>query len=260
MPKLRAQILSSLSTLRDKSSSKLSGDVETRTMKWNKSAMTFSGSHLVSEQTAPINFPAFAPIVSDVFEHLKDLPPARDIAAGRELFQQGSAEDSVYLLRSGLVKLTCSVPDGREMTLGLRSSGWCAGATSVLTQRPSVYSVTAITRCTVSCLTAAEFSAKLMQNTRLLRYFLSSLCNESMSQAACQVQMMGSSAEDRLNHFLQERQAEHVRLKTLDALPMLKQMELAQLLSITPEHLSRLMHKNTVNQALASLEQEVLMA
>lgn len=229
-------------------------------MKWNKSALNLSGPHLVSEQATPINFPAFAPIVSDAFEHLKDLPPAQEIKAGHELIQQGSAEHSVYLLRSGLVKLTCTAPDGREMTLGLRSSGWCAGAASVLTQRASVYSVTAITRCTVSSVSAADFSAKLMQNTRLLRYFLNSLCHESMSQSASQVQMMGSSAEDRLNHFLQERQAQHTRLKTLDALPMLKQMELAQLLSITPEHLSRLMHKATVNQALAALEQEVLTA
>jgi CRP-like cAMP-binding protein len=229
-------------------------------MKWNKSALTFSGPHLVSEQAIPIHFPAFAPIVSDAFEHLKNLPPAQEIKSGHELIQQGSSKDTVYLLRSGLVKLTCSAPDGHEMTLGLRSSGWCAGAASVLTQRPSVYSITTITRCTVSCLSAADFSAKLMQNTRLLRYFLNSLCHESMSHSASQVQMMGSSAEDRLNHFLQERQSEYARLKTLDALPMLKQMELAQLLSITPEHLSRLMHKVTVNQAIAALESEELTA
>jgi CRP-like cAMP-binding protein len=249
-----------LSTLRGKSSFISCPGMWRCVMKWNKTALAFPGPQLVAEKFATVSFPAFAPIVSDAFDHLKDLPNAQPIESGHELIQQGSTEDCVYLLRSGLVKLMCTTPDGREMTLGLRSSGWCAGATSVLTQRPSVYTVTAITPCSVSCLTAAEFSAKLMQNTRLLRYFLNSLCNESMSQSVCQAQMMGSSAEGRLNHFLQERMVEHSRLKTLDTLPMLKQMELAQLLSITPEHLSRLMHKSVVSQSIATLAREELTA
>ncbi len=229
-------------------------------MKWNKASLHFNDLELLSSHVTPIGFPAFAPIVSDAFDHLKDLPPIQHHPCGHVLLDQGSTEDAVYLLRSGLVKLVHTTPDGHLITLGLRSSGSCLGAVSALAGRPNAYSVTAITPCAVSRLPAAELSAKLMQNTRLLRHFLNSLCNDSMSQSACQVQMMGCSAEDRLHQFMLERGAEHTRLKTLDTLPMLKQMDLAQLLSITPEHLSRLMHKVADPSKLDSLAEEELTA
>jgi CRP/FNR family transcriptional regulator len=80
----------------------------------------------------------------------------------------------------------------------------------------------------------------------MMRHFVTTLCNELTSQASAQAQMMGGSAQDRLVHFMRERSAGHSQIKTLDALPLLKQMELAQLLSITPEHLSRLLQKINV--------------
>jgi hypothetical protein len=54
---------------------------------------------------------------------------------------------------------------------------------------------------------------------------------------------MSESAEQRLATYMRERSRQFPQLKTVDTLPLLKQRELAQLLSITPEHLSRLLHK-----------------
>jgi CRP/FNR family transcriptional regulator len=190
-----------------------------------------------------MGFPAFAPIISNAFDSFHGLPEIELIGGGELLIQQGSKVESVFLLRSGLVKLTYVFPNGRETSLGLRSSGSCLGAVWALMGMPSLYSVTAITPCRVSSIPAADFPMKLIQNGRLMRHFLSTLCNESMSQSASQVQVMGSSAEGRLKHFMCERESTHLNVKTLDTLPLLKQMELAQLLAIAPEHLSRLMRK-----------------
>ena len=77
----------------------------------------------------------------------------------------------------------------------------------------------------------------------MLQHFLSVLCAEVASQASLQVEVMSSSAEDRLEHFMCERTNSHPSRKTLDPLPWLKQMELAQLLAVTPEHLSRMMNR-----------------
>jgi CRP/FNR family transcriptional regulator len=77
----------------------------------------------------------------------------------------------------------------------------------------------------------------------MMDHFIAGLCFEVAAQASLQVELMVNSAEDRLDHFMLERATEHPSRRTVDPLPVLKQMEVAQLLSITPEHLSRLLHK-----------------
>ncbi len=202
---------------------------------------------LVPEILASASVPAFAPIVSDTFDQIGGLPEAKWIGCGSTLIQQDDNVDSVFLLRSGLVKLTYGFPDGRETTLGLRSSGSYIGAAWVLTGTHSMFTVAAVTPCSLSAISASEFALKLIQNPRLMRHFMMTMCQESMSQSATQAQLMVTSAEGRLRHFMRERKSTHLRMKTLDTLPLLKQVELAQLLAIAPEHLSRLMRKISTN-------------
>jgi CRP-like cAMP-binding protein len=198
---------------------------------------------LAAQAPATRQFPAFAPIVSDAFEHLKCLPQGTLVGTGTFVVQQGHDPSSIYLLRQGLVKLIYTNPDGRETMLGLRAAGWYAGAVSSLMHTPSIYSVKTVTPCVFSTIAADEFSMKLMQSARMMRHFMDTLCNELISQSA-EAQLRLHSAEQRLAHFMAERCSQHPQLQTLDPLPLLKQMELAQLLAITPEHLSRLLHKN----------------
>jgi CRP/FNR family transcriptional regulator len=217
-------------------------------MAWKPTTLAAKDARVERRPKSDVSFPAFAPIVSNAFEELKNIPDPTSIATGTMLIEQDTPADYVVLLRHGLVKLLYATPEGRETTLGLRTSGWYAGAASVLMNTPSVYSVVSVTPCTVSRIPAAEFSAALMQNARMMRHFLQTICNELISQSAAQAQVMSGSAEQRLTHFMRERTAAHERLKTLDALPHLKQMELAQLLAITPEHLSRLLHKSATSE------------
>jgi CRP/FNR family transcriptional regulator len=217
-------------------------------MAWKPTTLASTEAPADRKPKGDASFPAFAPIVSNAFEELKNLPEPTSITTGTMLIEQDTPADYVVLLRHGLVKLLYATPEGRETTLGLRTSGWYAGAASVLMNTASVYSVIAVTPCTVSRIPATEFSASLMQNARMMRHFLHTICNELISQSAAQAQVMSGSAEQRLTHFMRERTAAHDRLKTLDALPHLKQMELAQLLAITPEHLSRLLHKSSASE------------
>lgn len=206
-------------------------------MKWR--------SFLPIATSSPCVVPAFAPIVSDAFEHLKRLPEGTNIASGEFVVEQNQHPSSVYLLRQGLVKLVYLTPAGRETLLGLRATGWYAGAVSALVHSPSIYSVKTVTPCIFSRIPAEEFSMKLMQSARMMRHFISTLCNELIAQSE-QAKSNTGSAEQRLAQFMSERCIQHPRLKTLDTLPLLKQLEVAQLLAITPEHLSRLLHKTEV--------------
>ena len=207
-------------------------------MKWNTGNPTSKEPATAPEHS----FPAFAPTVSDEFDRLKGLPEEKTVPSGTILLEQGTEPNSVFLLCQGLVKLTSISPQGRESVLGLRSSGWYAGAVSALVHRPNVYSVKTITECVVSRIPADEFHLWLMRSAKMARHFTQTLCNELLSQSA-EAQVRGGSAEERLSHFMSERTSHHPNLKTLDPLPMLKQMELAQLLAITPEHLSRLLRR-----------------
>jgi hypothetical protein len=82
-----------------------------------------------------------------------------------------------------------------------------------------------------------------MQNTKVMKHFMRVLCQELCSQASAQVEIMSHKAADRLVRFMQERKMSGENWKAVDPLPVLKKLELAQLLSISPEHLSRLLHR-----------------
>ncbi len=188
-------------------------------------------------------FPAFTPVLSGCVHFLDTLPAARTIAVGTLLIEQGRIAKSVHLIETGLVKLVHVKLDGREITIGLRSEGWYAGYTSAFLKTPHAYSVRTVTPCKIVSIPAADLSHCLAQSAEMLQHFLSVLCAEVASQASLQVEVMSSSAEDRLEHFMCERTNSHPSRKTLDPLPWLKQMELAQLLAVTPEHLSRMMNR-----------------
>src|ERR1700761_7280389 len=202
----------------------------------------------LSSKQSTLKFPVFAPVVSDAFEGLKDLPRPTTFEAKKSLYEQGSDVHTVWLIRSGLVKLRYGTPGGRDTTLGLRSAGWCAGAVWALSNRPSIYSVETITPCTASGIPAAEFASHLAQSEKLMQHFLQALCLESISQATSQAQIMSWTAEERLEQCLGERERVAPGIKTVDIFSVLKQAELAHLLSITPEHLSRLMNRNSAVQ------------
>ncbi len=211
-------------------------------MTW-RHALDNASENAASDARFANEYPRFAPVSSEAFNNFTDLPARFEVAAGTRLLEQGTTPKNVLLVFEGLLRLDYLNSDGTEIMLGLRTSGWYPGAASVMTKVPSVYSVTAVGPCSIAAIPAEEFWCKLMQNTRLLGHFISTLCRELTSQGGMQVQLMSSNAEDRLACFLREREAKHLQWTTFDPLPLLKQMELAQLLAIKPETLSRIIHK-----------------
>lgn len=143
-----------------------------------------SNRGILNQPSSPSLFPAFAPIVSDAFEQLKGLPEAISVASGVNVIEQNQHPSHIHLLRQGLVKLIYLTPEGREILLGLRTSGWYAGAITALMHSPSIYSVKTVTPCVLSKIPASEFSAKLMQSARMSRHFMDTLCNELIAQSA----------------------------------------------------------------------------
>jgi CRP-like cAMP-binding protein len=193
--------------------------------------------------------PAFTPLSECCAEATGKAPPPLALGSGVNLVEQWKKCDYVYLVSDGLVKLTYASENGTRVALGLRSSGWYAGATSVLLKIPSLYSAVTVGNCTVSKIPEEQFFHWATHDTTTLRHFLKSVCLDSISQARLHAEINSSSAAERLEHFMQERIATDPQWKTMDPLPLLKQGELAQLLSVTPEHLSRMRQQQRRHRA-----------
>lgn len=186
--------------------------------------------------------PAFCPTVQEGAQLIADLPTPEIIPAGTILARQDQDASQVRLIRSGVVKLTYLNAEGEEFILGLRSEGYWMGAAQVLLDVPNLFSVRTITACTVSSIPADDFSQQLMKNPRMLRHYLSSACREKITQTKLHIMLLSSNAERRLRHMLNEH--DNSIWKTMDPTALMRQSDLARLLAITPEHLSRVLHKN----------------
>jgi CRP-like cAMP-binding protein len=175
--------------------------------------------------------------LSAIFGSEVELPPATP------LLEQDRAVDSVFLIHSGLVKLVYLNDEGSQVTVGLRSTGWHAGATSVIARMVSVYSVQTLTRCSISRAPASEFLQELERSDAFASHVFRELCKESLYQAQSYGQAMSANAEKRLLNLLQERSGNGGGTAGANPLRQMTQGELAQVLAITPEHLSRLLRK-----------------
>jgi CRP/FNR family transcriptional regulator len=211
-------------------------------MNWEKLTAQH-GDRTEHSPIAPESVPVFSPIVSDGFTRFPNLPEGTRLPPGSILVEQAKKCTHVSLLLDGLVKLVSTNGDGKQVTIGLRSSGWYAGAAAVLMDAASVYSIVAVTPCTVVKIPADSFYLRLIQSARMMRHFISAISNEMMSISSAQAHIMSGSAEERLAQFMNERRPHASPWRVLDTLPLLKQSELAQLLAISPEHLSRLLHR-----------------
>jgi CRP/FNR family transcriptional regulator len=177
---------------------------------------------------------------------LTSLAPAQQYAPGIELFKQESAPRDVYLIEDGLVKLTYVEQNARDFLVGLRTSGWTVGAASVILDRTYAFSATTISACRLRRVSADAFLNLLNTNHEFVRYFHQVQSHELYDQVTQLARLKCLSARDKLEQLLSQlipvlapRADENkVRVK----LP-LKQREMAELIGVTPEHLSRVLRE-----------------
>jgi CRP-like cAMP-binding protein len=183
------------------------------------------------------SIPAFSPTLDSAGDYLEGLPIPQKVAASVTLLEQGERPQTVGLIRSGIVKLTYTNSDAVEAYLGLRSEGWWINGTLALLDLPSLCALTAVTDCMISSFSADDFSRRLQKDPRLLRQFLSTQCRELLMVQQHSI-MRGSSAQERLAYLRGE--STNSIWKTVDPTLVMRQNEIAELLSISPEHFSRI--------------------
>ena len=172
------------------------------------------------------------------------LPPAQLYPVGTVLALQGCEARDIFFIEDGLAKLVRLDGNGREQILGLRGPGWILGAAFVLAGRSHPANVVAVTACTVRRLSREAFLAMLTEQPDLSWHVHRMHSREVLSQFHHMADLGARTARQRLECALQRLAAvtnpngagREVRL-----LSPLKRWELASLIAVTPEHLSRLL-------------------
>ena len=87
----------------------------------------------------------------------------RTVSAGTAFALEGEGAHRVWVVLSGLVKVTSLHPDGNELLLAIRGSGELIGELSALDDQPRSASVTALQTTELRSLTVDEFRLYLRQ-------------------------------------------------------------------------------------------------
>jgi CRP-like cAMP-binding protein len=159
------------------------------------------------------------------------------------LFAQGTMPSAVFWLEEGLVKLACAGADGHEMTVRLHGPGWL-GAPAALLDRPYSATATTLTPSTVLRLPAAEFR-RLAHTDLAFAGRLNELLSRDLEGYVVQLSEIGRlPARQRLEMFLTD-QALVWGIPRSDGSCRLtipfSHREIADVLAVAPEHLSRLL-------------------
>ncbi len=162
-----------------------------------------------------------------------------------ELFQQGTPADDVYFIHQGMVKLVWGEAGGKQTILGLRRDGCLIGVPAVVTREPCPTSAVTLVPSIMERISAEKFLQRLQTDPDFAWQIHQIQSREVHEQLNWLGEMACCSARSRLRRVFSRLtevckvQKEGTRSRV--QLP-LKQREVAELIAVTPEHLSRLLH------------------
>ena len=170
----------------------------------------------------------------------------RNYPAQSELFQQGTPADDVYLIHEGMVKLVWGESTGKQTILCLRSSGSFIGVPAVVTGEPYLTSAVTLVPSSLERIPAEKFLLRLQTDPDFAWKVHQIQSREVHEQLNWLGEMACCSARSRLQNFL-GRLTEVCKVQTdgkrSRVLLPLKRKEVAELIAVTPEHLSRLLNE-----------------
>jgi CRP/FNR family transcriptional regulator len=136
--------------------------------------------------------------------------------------------------------------NGQELAIGLPSQGSLLGAASVIVQEPYPFTAITVTSCALSRIPADLF-LHLAKTDEQLCWYLHEIHSREVHQQASQLASLRYlSARQRferlLLRFLSSMPA-HQRQPSMKVRLPLKHWEIAQLIGVRPEHLSRVLQQ-----------------
>ncbi len=163
-----------------------------------------------------------------------------------QLFRQGANPHGVFFIERGLVKLIRLEKDGSELIVMVSERGAFLGAESVIIEKAYPVTATTLTTSSLRRVSAPEFRRLLMQNSSL-SWHLHQAHSHDISDQMIRVAQLGCLSartrfEELIWHLIVAMElnlsASEIRLE----MP-LRNWEIAELIAVTPEHLSRMLRQ-----------------
>ncbi|MBL8227797.1 MAG: Crp/Fnr family transcriptional regulator [Bryobacterales bacterium] len=206
-----------------------------------KHADAGSGARSAGAGRVPPDPPGKLPAPLEAF----DVPaPVLRLPERAVLFEQGTPVKEVYYLVSGVIRLTHTRPGCPALTVGVRLGGSLVGGAAAVAAAEHPITAETVTPCQLQHFNRRDFRNLLARDLQFSRKVTAILCGELMGGVNQITGLLAMSSRERLEaqlQYLSEHRASYGggganRL----ALPV-RLRDLAHLLGITPEHLSRLL-------------------
>jgi CRP/FNR family transcriptional regulator len=168
----------------------------------------------------------------------------RGYRADTQVCGQGETAADVYLIQTGVIKLTWMDPEGRETIVGLRWPGSFLGASSVIASEPIPTSIITLAPSTLERIPGARFLDLLHSDSSLSMRVHEMQSREILEQVRDIAGFAVESAKQRFKTFLRrlaQSLPDPVCLPDGRLNSPLTKKDLAALLGIEPAYLSRLL-------------------
>ncbi len=118
--------------------------------------------------TAMATHPLFAPFSSDERRALMEMFKSKNFVEGEVLLEEGKKGTGLFILLYGALEVAKDQPGGDKLVLASLGPGDMFGEMSLLTNQPTVASVTAMSDCFVLRLSKKKFDELIMTHPQIL--------------------------------------------------------------------------------------------
>jgi len=172
---------------------------------------------------------------------------AREVPAQQMIYSQGEIIHTAHFICEGLVKVTHTMSDGRRMIVGLRKGGWLLGIGAIVGEFPYPNAAETVVRSKL-CSFPAEQLRRLMETDARFATWVAKMLAGGFYTSVMKISEKSLlSGRERLEKFIWEiaesiagGEQKNINQKNIKLRFPLKQCEVAQLISLTPQHLARM--------------------
>lgn len=186
----------------------------------------------------------FTDLSAKVFERIINLVRIRTLKKGEILFQRGDEDHNLYGIINGMMRISTSTGNDKEIILNMLEEGDILGEIAFLDGLPRTADATALEKCTIFSLSRHEFQPLIADEPELAQHIIDLLCERLrwMSEALEDATLLSLPARfaKRLLYLATlygETQADDSILITLH----MSQAELGNLLATSRESVNKML-------------------
>ena len=171
----------------------------------------------------------------------------REVPAQQLIHLQGETIHTAHFICEGLVKVTHTMADGRRMIVALRKGGWLLGVGAIVGEFPYPNTAETLIRSKL-CSFPAEQLRQLMETDARFATWVAKILAGGFYASVMKISEKSLlSGRERFEKFIWEivesitgGEQKNIHQKNIKLRFPLKQCEVAQLISLTPQHLARM--------------------